>query len=512
MEGDDRAPADARVPALAEECDLTALKLDPFGGFIASRIDGRAGLQEIADSTGATMDQVLGVIASLEMSGVLSWVEPPRVSRPRPKPSSGRKRRPLQHTPGRGTVRTRPPPPGASRVLYDPAELEEADVDLDVDRRRTILDTFYRLSELDHYQLLGVPRDADKKAIREAYFQLSKQFHPDTLYGKRLGSYKAKMEAVFKRLTDAYDVLGRKKKRAEYDEYLRARDQLMGIERAIEAGEEAATALEKEVREVAAAAVVEPDAAPADGAPKEETPGASRPPRRPPLDPRERRARARALLEKRLRGATSSQPPSRPPSQPPPARASRDDLLKGLARSLRRAATVTGGSSPVDRHVRDATAAEEAGDLVGAVNALRLATTLAPEREDLQERLRRLHARLSEQLADTYERQAAYEEEMENWAAAARNWAKVAQGRPGKTRPLRRAAQALLKAGGDLRQARDHALRAVSLQPDVAANRRVLAEVFLAAEMTVSARKELEEAARLDPQDEMVKNLLRQLK
>ena len=507
------------MPALAEDCDLTSLKLDPLGGFIASRIDGRTGLQAIADSTGATMEQVLGVVASLEMSGVLSWVEAPRVTRARPKRGSGRQRRPLHRTPGRGTVRTRPPPPGASRVLYDPSELEEADVDLDVERRRAILDTYYRLSELDHYQLLGVPRDADKKVIRAAYFKLSKKFHPDTLYGKRLGSYKTKMEEVFKRLTDAYEVLARKKKRAEYDEYLRARDRLMGIEQAIERGEEAAAQLEQEVREVAAGAVVAPPAEDAPGAQRLESaeqpegleaaaPAKGPRPSRAPLDAKARRQRARALLEKRLRGATSAPPP---PSSSP-ARASREDLLKGLTRSLRRAASLTGGTSLADRHLRSAQAAEEAGDLVGAVNALRLAVTIEPEREDLRERLADVRRRLSEELAGTYERQAIYEEELQNWAAAARNWAKVAEGRPAASRPLRRGAMALLKTGQDLRQARDLAQRAVALQPRLSLNHRVLGEVFLAAGMTVSARKELKEAARLDPDDEIVKNLLRQLK
>ena len=45
----------------------------------------------------------------------------------------------------------------------------------------------------------GVKRDADKKQIRNAYFEMSKLFHPDAYFGKRVGSYKSKMETVFKR-------------------------------------------------------------------------------------------------------------------------------------------------------------------------------------------------------------------------------------------------------------------------------------------------------------------------
>ncbi|MEM9067477.1 MAG: DnaJ domain-containing protein [Myxococcota bacterium] len=504
-----------RVPKLAEDFDPTSLSMDPFEGFVLARIDGVMGLQEIADSTGATMDQVLAIIAKLEMEGAVEWVDPAVTRREQQR----RSRRPLRDTPGRGLVRTRPAPPGASRLLYDPAELEEPDVDLDVDRRREILDTYYRLDELDHYQLLGVPRKAEKREIRDAYFRLSKLFHPDTLYGKRLGSYKGKMESVFKRLTDAYEVLGKKKKRAKYDDYLAADDRLKGIEREIEVGQELADTIEKEVRDAAESAIVMPSAPPLSEPPgpppsKPPTPKPP-PPTAPRLPAEERRRRARQLLERRLRSATTSSRPSAPspaPESVKPPTASREDLLRGLASSLKHVAKVTGGVGRLERHLQDASDAESSGDLVGAVNALRLALALEPDNADVRGRYNDLHTRLTQELAETYQKQATYEEEQENWSAAARSWGKVSEGRPTRAEPARRAAEALLKAEGDLRKARDFAQKAVELQPRSVRNRLVLAQVFIAAQMTVSARGELEEAAKLDPKDEMVKNLLRQLK
>ncbi|WP_437680382.1 J domain-containing protein [Sorangium sp. So ce131] len=106
-----------------------------------------------------------------------------------------------------------------SPPLYDPAELDEP-VELAPDRKRRILDLYYRLEDLTYYELLGVPDQADKKQIKSAYYLLAPEFHPDTYFRKQLGSYKQKIEAVFTRITLAHDTLTSKQRRAEYDAYL----------------------------------------------------------------------------------------------------------------------------------------------------------------------------------------------------------------------------------------------------------------------------------------------------
>jgi molecular chaperone DnaJ len=66
--------------------------------------------------------------------------------------------------------------------------------------------------EKDYYAVLGVPKDADKAAIRKAYRKLARQFHPDANAGD------VKAEDKFKEISEAYDVLSDDKRRAEYDE------------------------------------------------------------------------------------------------------------------------------------------------------------------------------------------------------------------------------------------------------------------------------------------------------
>jgi molecular chaperone DnaJ len=62
----------------------------------------------------------------------------------------------------------------------------------------------------DYYDVLGVPRDADQKAIKDAFRTLALQYHPDR--NKEPGA-----EERFKEIAEAYAVLADPQKRAAYD-------------------------------------------------------------------------------------------------------------------------------------------------------------------------------------------------------------------------------------------------------------------------------------------------------
>src|SRR5512136_2202947 len=65
----------------------------------------------------------------------------------------------------------------------------------------------------DYYEVLGVPRDADEKAIRRAYHKLARKLHPDVNPGD------ATAEARFREVAEAYEVLSDPEKRAKYDQF-----------------------------------------------------------------------------------------------------------------------------------------------------------------------------------------------------------------------------------------------------------------------------------------------------
>jgi len=62
----------------------------------------------------------------------------------------------------------------------------------------------------DYYEVLGVPRDADAKAIKEAFRKLALQYHPDR-------NKAPDAEERFKEIAAAYAILSDPKKRADYD-------------------------------------------------------------------------------------------------------------------------------------------------------------------------------------------------------------------------------------------------------------------------------------------------------
>lgn len=95
--------------------------------------------------------------------------------------------------------------------------MADEDIDLDEERRRYVDDMFARLAGLTHYEALALPPSADRKEIKRAYFHLVGIVHPDRYFGKKLGSYKPKLEAVFTRVTLAYETLYDRDKRKAYD-------------------------------------------------------------------------------------------------------------------------------------------------------------------------------------------------------------------------------------------------------------------------------------------------------
>ena len=88
---------------------------------------------------------------------------------------------------------------------------------------------------------------------------------------------------------------------------------------------------------------------------------------------------------------------------------------------------------------------------------------------------------------------------------------RVVGARPNEAHCHERAANSIVRAAGDLHEAARLGQRACVLEPANAKLKVTLANVYLAAGLTLNAKRELEAAAQLSPQDDTIQALLKRV-
>lgn len=106
------------------------------------------------------------------------------------------------------------------KFVCDPEDLREGP-ELDVDQKQVVLYFHHHLRRVTYYQLFKVEPAADPATIRNAYFTLSKAFHPDRWFRRDIGSFASRIEDIFKWVNRANGVLSNAQKRKGYDNLLR---------------------------------------------------------------------------------------------------------------------------------------------------------------------------------------------------------------------------------------------------------------------------------------------------
>jgi curved DNA-binding protein CbpA len=312
-------------------------------------------------------------------------------------------------------------PGSGEHPVVDAAMLEE--VDLAPELKRELLDIERSLEWSNHYELLGVTADASEEEIRSAYHALSRKFHPDRYFQKNLGSFRGRLERIFKALSEANATLSDPDCRARY---LQAHSDIAS-------------------------------------APKGRQPA--------PEDP------ARAA-ERRARFA----------QHPYLAKGRRLHELIAQAKELL-----------------------AKGDFLSAAAPLDLASQMDPKNAEVQALLAKVRQKKGSARAAAEVDRGQEAELLGNLALAAAAYRSAFNLDPKNAKAAAKAAALLLRAQ-DFREAKVLAEKAVMLEPGIASHRVLHGKILFELGLKKLAKKEFEEALRLNPGQAEAKDALKKLR
>jgi curved DNA-binding protein CbpA len=408
----DQSGDEDSVMRIAADCDPTTLTLTPAEGFLLSRIDGR--------TTRGVLRRI-GALGPAEIDRCLErWLKEGVLEVVRAKGREAARQAPV--TPPKPPATPAPPAPAAAATPGLPAV--DPSLELDVEVQQELL-AFAAKLKRPYHEILGVPRDADARAIKKAYFGLSKRLHPDRYFRRRIGPFAPLVETCFKKLLEAYELLSDPQTRAE----------------------------------------VQSEAAGS---------GPGAPARLSSLDAR-RRLRERVGM---LAGAKRANEQRR--------RKAKGFFEAGMA------------SFAKERWLE-------------AAGSVRLAIAFDPENEAYRDQFSAVQRKAHDERARTLVKQAEGALEMRDFAQASSLFEEAVHYRPADAELAIRAAKLAWQALGELRRAKELAAHAVELAPENGVYRRVLGLVYKDAGLSANAKRELEAALRIDPQDSEARAALRGL-
>jgi tetratricopeptide (TPR) repeat protein len=190
--------------------------LTPADGYVLSRVDGTLSAREIVAMISLPRDETHKSLFALLSTGMIEYLPLP----PKPRPADPKKKAAAP------TQMAAAPAPELPLVILPPPPTEEeskaqaaehAAIAQDDPRRMEILEAFAGLKHHTHFQVLGLERASTEAQVKEAYFRLARRFHPDVHHDPALADLRDKIEAIFVRLGEAYEVLRNPRIRAKYE-------------------------------------------------------------------------------------------------------------------------------------------------------------------------------------------------------------------------------------------------------------------------------------------------------
>jgi curved DNA-binding protein CbpA len=213
---------DQHKPRACQGVDFKSFKTMPTPEefFVLSRIDGALTVGQLVSLCGLGREKTYQALTRLLEFGLIELPAPSTDQGEKPRgtlpPTAATPRAAANASPRALTIEL---PISISDFPYDEGLLHQA-VELDDDFKREVICVASQLSDMSYYALFGLTPEASRKEIRNAYFALSKRYHPDLFFRKVLGDFGPMIEKIFQRTTKAYQTLSDRNKKEDYDRSL----------------------------------------------------------------------------------------------------------------------------------------------------------------------------------------------------------------------------------------------------------------------------------------------------
>jgi len=169
------------IPLLCEGVDIKSLDVSQEEGMILAQLDGQIRVRHLKMMTQLSEEQLFLLLEKLSEKGLV------KIHQPKPE----REQKPEG-------IKAKP----TGKPLIDLKEIPKGEQFKELVNK--LIDV---LDQVDYFQLLGVKPEASPKEIKQAYYHLSKIFHPDRYFRQVETEFRKKLQVIFKKINTAYQVL-----------------------------------------------------------------------------------------------------------------------------------------------------------------------------------------------------------------------------------------------------------------------------------------------------------------
>ena len=367
----------------------------------------------------------------------------------------------------------------------------DGDSDLPDDARKRIMRKHVKLATQDLFELLELSLECDKRDVKRAYFKLSKEFHPDRFFGKKLGAYKEMVAQVFRAISQAAEYLGDDERRAEYHAMIAAQREMKDLE------ESFAKATAAALEEQRSGSAAEAEAVPTAQASEHPSGGFA-------ASPSEARVSGSGKWARKGSGEYPASAAVTPPVKPP----SGSRLVQKML-SKKLGGPGDGGGNKARKHFDEGNRQAEQEQWVSAMHNFKLAVTLAPGNKEYEDKYVEAQARAAEVQAAAHAKRAAFEKGAGRFDTAARCWEQAIS--MFATAEWCVEAVEMFLHIRELNKALEYGIKAVELDSASAPAHLALGTVYRERKQLIDAKRAIERAISLDPQNQEAKELLKEV-